>query len=248
MTFEQWLAAFCRAMGWPVTGANLEILTEWARLEGRGNPAALAYERGFNPFMTTMPGFELANEELGFGRGIWNSAGVKIYGNAQAGIDATVATFRRGGGPSWYGALDEAFRTQTWNEGVLRSWQIWIVGPNAAEAHAYDVDLDAFARGRWEVAGPVAPPDPIRALLEDVLLSLFAGSEQGRNGEVFDRQTRLAYARSRAELVARGEAASVVEIAASAGAGIREHIANHAAGIHGGVVPDHTHEAGRVKR
>lgn len=86
-----WRQAILRGVGAPVTSENLRFLDAWAQAEG-GSAAN-------NPFNTTEGGHGAYSS--------YNSVGVKNYGTAQGGIQATIDTLNNGR----YGAIISALRS-----------------------------------------------------------------------------------------------------------------------------------------
>lgn len=88
----QYAAAVLKGIGAPVTPGNIAGFIGWAQAEGGTNWARN------NPLNTTEP--QGASS-------VFNSAGVRGYPSAQAGVAATVKTLRNGD----YGGILQAFRT-----------------------------------------------------------------------------------------------------------------------------------------
>jgi hypothetical protein len=78
-TFSGWEAALLRALGAPVTKANIAWLDAWQKTEGGA--------ARFNPLNTTQPAA---------GATSYNSAGVRNYTSAAQGTAATAATLKNG--------------------------------------------------------------------------------------------------------------------------------------------------------
>lgn len=78
-TFSNWQRRLLRALGAPVTEANLAFLNAWQRAEGG--------TARYNPLNTT---------QTWAGATAYNSVGVRNYPNARAGIQATVKTLLNG--------------------------------------------------------------------------------------------------------------------------------------------------------
>lgn len=87
----EFYAQVLRAIGAPVTAANLRVLDAWQRAEGSSS--------SWNPFNSEQSSH--ASGETNY-----NSAGVKNYPNEDAGVRATVATLKNG----YYGPMITALK------------------------------------------------------------------------------------------------------------------------------------------
>jgi len=93
---SQYAAAVLRGIGAPVTPRTIAGFIGWSKAEG---PLASSNWQRNNPLNTT--------ESMGAVGGAFNSAGVRTYPTAQAGVAATVKTLKNGR----YGPILNAFRS-----------------------------------------------------------------------------------------------------------------------------------------
>lgn len=235
MTPGEWFAKLLGLIGAPATNANVEICNEWARLEGMYNPGGLSFARGFNPWMTTWPagdGIRRSGEDIGFGPGKWNNAnppyGVGMYATPEDGLRATVRTLEA---DARYTPIMRAFREQAYNPGLVSAWVTWI------GSEGYANSLAGFAAEQWGSPANAPVVAVTRTEYEDLVLALFAGSEEHADTSPYavrSRAERLAAAMHRVQLRAAGTERSVADIAASAAA------------VAPASIPDHRHEMSLV--
>ena len=244
MNQTEFFTEVCNRMSWPPTELSLRVLNRWAEMEypdRDGDGMTELFEQGWNPLATTWISDDAprSTRDIGFGPGKWNDAnggrGVGLYASPEAGIRATVGTLAQS---SYYSKIREAFREQRYVEGLEQDFQTWIGSPG------YSRELAEF----FKAAALEQEAGVTRTEYEDMVLAVFAGSEEHDDeGEVVSRSERLRRAMFRMSERAEGRGSSTNDMAVSAWIGVRDHIANHAAGLNG-TVPEHEHVAGGVKR
>lgn len=125
--FGGWAAQLLHAIGAPVTAQNMRALIAWQRAEGGS--------ARFNPLNTTQPAH---------GASAYNSVGVRNYGSAAQGLNATAKTLLNGR----YGNIVNLFRS----------------GKASAEQIATAVAASPWGTGKGVLrvlgAGPVPVPKP----------------------------------------------------------------------------------------
>lgn len=99
--YPAWVAQILQKAGYPVTTVNQQALYLWASSES--SPAMWA--QGFN-YLDSEGDFgqQRSSANLGFGPGLWNSAGVVTFANQDAGTTATAKLLQSKPG------IDAAFR------------------------------------------------------------------------------------------------------------------------------------------
>ena len=120
----------CGGMGLEPTEWRLDFLAEWADYEDDGRWRLL--REAHNPLATT----RLTERRTGS----WNSAGVGIYEDIEAGVQATLETLAL----DYYPNIRKALKEQEWNAGLETEFVTWIGSPGYAKAlSGYIKDLDA---------------------------------------------------------------------------------------------------------
>jgi len=104
-TLDDFFTALCRRMGWEPTPWRLNVLKTMAQMEGTGLQA-------WNPLDTMHPVGAVGN---------WNSAGVKIYPNQEAGVEATARTLEQ----SNFTNLRQTFKDEKVNQGTAADLATW---------------------------------------------------------------------------------------------------------------------------
>lgn len=97
----------------------------------------------------------------------------------------------------------------------------------------------------WSDAPGLTKEDTMCSTCDDILLALFAGSEEREGDQVKSKEERLRLARYRLEQVAEGNAQSIGDMAASAIALVKQSAHIHRQGSDG-EVPPHRHEIGQA--
>ena len=109
-TLDSFFAALCFRMGWEPAPWRINVLKTMARMEGY--PSVIRLDETWNPLDTMHPAGAVGN---------WNAAGVKIYPNLAAGVDATARTLEQ---PNFTN-LRETLRTQQVNQGTAADLRLW---------------------------------------------------------------------------------------------------------------------------
>lgn len=125
LLFEQWFK-------WPATPWRLAVAANWALYEGMP-------EWANNPFASTQPG-PLQPRDVGYGPGVWNSYGVKIYAGPETAAAALYQTMING----YYPNIIACFRDQKPYPAAERDFNIWINGPNGGSQGNYGPGMLAF--------------------------------------------------------------------------------------------------------
>lgn len=110
-TWQGWEQQLLNAIGAPVTSENVSFLDKWANAEG-GSAA-------YNPMNTTQPEPGATN---------YNSVGVKEFGNAAQGIDATAKTLTNGYYPDILAGLKSGDPFAHITDSFKKELDIWGTG------------------------------------------------------------------------------------------------------------------------
>lgn len=167
---------------------NQTTLEFWARQEGNEN-----YRFWINnPLASTQAGNLDTSFNIGLGPGIWNSVGVKVYADAQSGINAMVTTLLNG----YYPNILRCLRDQTAYPEVVRDFNIWINGPNAgSNASSYGPAVLAFMQTNLASKSAVVPTMTLEDRM-DFLEHLTVGYKTiAADGTELSNQAALDYAR-----------------------------------------------------
>jgi len=159
MDINEFFAEVCKGMGWAPTAWRIEVFRFWAQMEGITTGSG--YKRldfHWNPLATTLPGRRSTVDPFGAGPGKWNNAnngqGVGIYADAQAGIEATIATLSD---PRWYDGIRDAFARQVGTDQALRDFELTWVGASDLSETKYGDRLIAFMNSTTASKGLLVP-------------------------------------------------------------------------------------------
>lgn len=210
---ESMFQAICAVAPWPATPQRRDGLTMWASNED--TPAWI-----FNPMATEYPAAGSVMRSTwslglpGVAPGQWNSDGaygVGIYATEGDGARATVFTIQQ--------------KPPAFSFKPIADWidANCFIAPDKRSALADNLGswgttgFAAMVRGGWEPAGMPDPPPPAPSITDELLVALFAGSEQhDANGVPLPFAQRLSYAQGRFAEIVAGTKPSVIEVAGSA--------------------------------
>ena len=175
MNIREYFAGVCTGMGWSPDEDRIDVFEFWAKQEGMQRTDLGPLRRldfHWNPLATTTPGRRSAVDPFGAGPGKWNNAnsplGVGIYADAQAGIDATVATLSS---TYFYGNIQRCFRDKVAYPEAIgpRDFASW------AGEDAYGPDVVAFMAERFSRPATAAPESSVREIAREEAEKMVGG-------------------------------------------------------------------------
>src|SRR3990167_2255419 len=122
MDEQEFFSRVCQGMGWEPTPTRIAMFKAWAYEEG------MPFESTWNPLATTWyfngpPLDETYNN--GYGAGNWNWVPVRVYRDAEAGIEATVLTLSQ---TAYYRWIRKSFEDETGYDEAVADLATWSGG------------------------------------------------------------------------------------------------------------------------